>query len=173
MPQIEIERKFLLKAMPKKDPDEIFSIGQYYWKNKSNIWERARTYHSNINGDSYIHTIKKSLSKSVNLEDEKVLTKEEFETFRNRCLEDIDNSKFINKERYVYKDGLLKWEVDVFENGYKLIVAEVEIPKKSYKLLIPTYISEVMLMEVTGLKQFSNRALSLNINEIKKDGIEI
>jgi CYTH domain-containing protein len=169
MPQIEIERKFLLKSLPNKTPDEIIEIGQYYWKNKSNIWERARTYHSNINGDSYIHTIKKSVSKGVNLEDEKSLTKHEFESFVNRCFEDVENSKYITKERLIYKDGPLKWEVDVFENGYKLIIAEIEIPKKTYKITIPDFMSEVILMEVTNLKQFSNRSLSININELKQN----
>ena len=168
--KIEIERKFLLKAMPCCIPVEIISIGQYYWKNKSNIWERARTYHSNVSGDRYIHTIKKSLSKSVNLEEEVDLTKDDFESFKIRCLSDLNNSKFINKERWVYDhpfDGL-KWEVDVFDNGYKLIIAEIEIPKKTYKLVIPDLIKDVSLLEVTGLKQFSNRTLSLNLSDINK-----
>ena len=132
--KLEIERKFLLKAMPDKIADEVITIDQYYWKNKSNIWERARTYHSDKSGDSYIHT----------------------------------NSKFINKERHIYKQGDLKWEVDRFDNGYKLIIAELEIPKKTYKIVMPNYIMEVFLLEVTGLKQFSNRNLSINIQDINK-----
>ena len=170
MQQLEIERKFLLKALPSKKADDIITIGQYYWKNKSNIWERARTYHSTINGDCYIHTIKKSVSKGVNMEDEYEMTKEEFMIFREKCLQDTLNSKYITKDRHIFKDGELKWEVDVFENNYKLIVAEIEIPKKTYKLIIPDFIKEVILMEVTGLKQFSNRSLSLNINELKNYG---
>ena len=79
-----------------------------------------------------------------------------------------DGSRFINKVRYIYKDGDLKWEVDLFDNGYKLIIAEIEIPKKRYKLNIPDFIKDVLLLEVTGLKQFSNRNLSLNIKEINK-----
>ncbi len=166
--KLEIERKFLLKAMPDKIADEVITIDQYYWKNKSNIWERARTYHSDKSGDSYIHTIKKSVSKGVNMEDEFELTKDEFENFKNNCLSDPTNSKFINKERHIYKQGDLKWEVDKFDNGYKLIIAELEIPKKTYKIAMPDYIMEVLLLEVTGLKQFSNRNLSINIQDINK-----
>jgi len=165
--KLEIEKKFLLKALPNKKYDDKYLIDQYYWKNKSNIWERARTYHSEISGDSYIHTIKKSVSKSVNIEDEKELTKDEFEIFRNKCIRD-PNSRFISKERYIYKYGDLKWEVDNFDNGYRLIVAEIEIPKKSYRVVIPDYISDVLLMEVTGLKQFSNRNLSIAMKEVNK-----
>ncbi len=165
--KLEIEKKFLLKALPDKKYDDKYLIDQYYWKNKSNIWERARTYHSEISGDSYIHTIKKSVSKSVNIEDEKELTISEFEIFKNRCLKD-PTSRFISKERYIYRYGDLKWEIDNFDNGYKLIIAEIEIPKKSYRVVLPDYISDVLLMEVTGLKQFSNRNLSIEMKNINK-----
>lgn len=160
--KLEIERKFLLKAMPKKTPDDIFVIDQYYIK-KSGIWERARTYHSEISGDTYIHTIKKSVSKGVNIEDEKEITKEEFEDFKQNCLSGKYESRFISKERHVYKEAELKWEVDKFGSDYNLVIAEIEIPKKSFKINFPDYISEVLLLEVTGLKQFSNRSLSLKI----------
>jgi CYTH domain-containing protein len=161
--KLEIERKFLLKAMPSKTPDDIFAIDQYYLKNKEGIWERARTYHSEKSGDTYIHTIKKSVSKGVNIEDEKDLTKEQFEDFKQKCLSGKYESRFISKERHVYKEGNLKWEVDKFGSGYTLIVAEMEIPKKTFKIIFPEYISDVLLLEVTGIKQFSNRSLSLKI----------
>lgn len=164
--KLEIERKFLLKALPNKKYDDKFDIDQYYWKNKSGIWERARTYHSEISGDSYIHTIKKSVSKSVNIEDEKELTLSQFNSFKKKCLSDT-NSRYISKERYVYNFGELKWEVDLFNNGYRLVIAEIEIPKKEYKITIPDYISNVLLLEVTGLKQFSNRSLSIIIKDLK------
>ncbi len=162
---LEIERKFLLKCLPNKTPDDIIVIDQYYWKNSKGIWERARTYHSNLTGDKYVHTIKKSISKNVNIEDEREMSKEEFESFRLKCLKN-PNSKFIIKERHIYDQGPLKWEVDVFDSGYHLIIAEIEIPKKNYKLTIPDYIEKVMLLEVTGLKQFSNRALSIEIRDL-------
>jgi len=160
---LEIERKFLLKAMPSKKPDDIFIIDQYYLKNKEGIWERARTYHSEISGDTYIHTIKKAVSKGVNIEDEKELTKEQFEEFKSNCLSGKFESRFISKERHVYKEGELKWEVDKFGNDYRLIIAEIEIPKKNFKISFPDYITEMLLLEVTGIKQFSNRSLSLQI----------
>ena len=105
----------------------------------------------------------------MNIEDEKEISKQEFDLFVEKCFKEGAQSKFICKDRYVYKESAeIKWEVDVFDNGYKLIIAEVEIPKKSYKLSIPDYISDVLLMEVTEHKQFSNRSLSLNIKDINK-----
>jgi len=161
--KLEIERKFLLKAMPGIDPTEVVKIDQYYFKNSKGVWERARSWESNKNGKKYIHTVKKSISKGVNLEDEKALTDVEFVDFKNKCLSKTLESKFISKERWIYPDGKLYWEVDIFNSGHHLIVAEIEIPTKSYKLTIPDFIKDKMLLEVTGLKQFSNRNLSNKI----------
>ena len=161
--KLEIERKFLLKAMPDKAPSEIVKIDQWYWKNSKGVWERARSWNSNINGVSWIHTIKKSVAKGINIEDEHNLTKEEYEFFTKRCNTSGEDAKFISKERWIYPDGDLKWEVDIFNSGHHLIVAEIEIPKKSFKVNIPDFIKDKLLMEVTDFKQFSNRNLSNKI----------
>ena len=71
--KLEIERKFLLKSMPDIPPAEMVKIDQFYLKNASGTWERARSWDSNTKGKSWIHTVKKSVSKGVNLEDEKFL----------------------------------------------------------------------------------------------------
>jgi CYTH domain-containing protein len=164
---LEIERKFIVKSLPSIDPDEILEIDQYYWKNGSGIWERARTYHSNVTGDYYMHTIKRPISRGVCEEIEHQLTKEEFDEFKVVALSEGEEARFIRKERWVYKDGILKWEIDKFKSGYNLIIAEVEIPKKSYRIKFPQFIKDIKLLEVTGLKQFSNRNLSLKIKHDK------
>jgi CYTH domain-containing protein len=92
------------------------------------------------------------------MEDEKLITSEEFNEFVNRCK--TSQSRYISKERLVYKVGDLKWEVDIFNNGHHLIVAEIEIPTEDYDVNIPDFIKDKLLLEVTGMKQFSNRNLS-------------
>lgn len=163
--KLEIERKFLVKSLPNKKFNDLFKIEQYYLKNSEGIWERARTYHSDKSGDMYIHTIKKSVSKGVNMEDEYEMTKDQFEEFRQKCYLPNVESRHISKERWIYKDNQLKWEVDVFKSGYNLIVAEIEIPHKKYDLKFPKFMEDIILLEVTGLKQFSNRQLSLKIEK--------
>lgn len=164
MVKLEIERKFLLKSLPNIKPSQSIEIDQYYLKNSSGIWERARTWISDNGDTKYIHTIKKSVSKGVNMEDEYFMSEEDYTSFKNRCHLPGSDSRFIKKIRYIYPSGDLYWEVDQFDNGYHLIVGEIEIPTKGYKLTIPDFIKEVMLLEVTGLKQFNNRNLSLKIN---------
>jgi CYTH domain-containing protein len=155
---IEIERKFLLKAIPSKAPSETIQILQWYLKNSDGIWERARSCYSEVKGFYFVHTIKKNIAPGINEEDEKLITSDEFNQFVERCKS--SQSKYISKERLVYPDGDLKWEVDVFNNGHHLIVAEIEIPSIDYDVQIPKFISDKLLMEVTGMKQFGNRNLS-------------
>ena len=164
--QIEIERKFLLKSLPPNiTPKDSILIEQLYTKNNG-IWERVRSWQSTKTGKKkWIHTIKANMGKGINMEDEKLITEKEFNDFRSNCFKAGVESRQINKVRHIYPDGKLYWEVDEFKSGYSLIVAEIEIPQKDYKVNIPTYISDLILLEVTGLKQFSNRNLSLKISD--------
>ena len=161
---LEIERKFLLKSLPNIEPDDILCIDQFYMKNEEGVFERARISVSQKTDETkYIHTVKALISNGVCSEDEHELTKDEFEDFKSKWITKED-STYISKRRFIYKFGKLKWEVDMFESGYTLIVAEIEIPTRKYRLRIPDFIKEVLLIEVTGKQQFSNRSLSLKIN---------
>lgn len=160
---LEIERKFLLKTLPSLDAKDSIKIEQLYLKN-GNIWERVRSWESIKTGEKkWIHTVKTSMGKGINMEDEKLISEEEFLDFKNLCLTKGSESRQIFKTRHIYPNGKLYWEVDEFHNDYRLIVAEIEIPNKDYKVEIPKYVSDLILLEVTGLKQFSNRSLSLKI----------
>jgi CYTH domain-containing protein len=156
---IEIERKFLLKAIPDLKPTEVIKIKQWYLK-IDGIWERARSMDSNIYGIKWVHTIKTRISDISNIEEEWDMDKNEFDDFVKRCKSSKQNARFITKERRIYPDGELKWEVDVFSQKCHIIVAEIEIPTEDYELDIPEFIQKKSLLEVTGLKQFSNRSLS-------------
>jgi hypothetical protein len=162
---IEIERKFLLKSLPPDiKPKDSILIEQLYIR-KNSIWERVRSWESTQTGKKkWIHTIKTNMGKGINMEDEKLITETEFDDFKSLCFKTGIESRQINKIRHIFPDGKLYWEVDEFQSDYKLIVAEIEIPQKDYKIEIPKYISDLILLEVTGLKQFSNRNLSLKIS---------
>lgn len=156
---IEIERKFLLKAVPDLKPTEVIKIKQWYLKVEG-IWERARSMESSIYGIKWVHTIKTRISDISNLEEEYEMTKKDFDDFVKRCKSSKQNAKYITKKRRIYPDGERKWEVDVFSQKCHIIVAEVEIPSEDYELEIPEFIQKKNLLEVTGMKQFSNRSLS-------------
>lgn len=159
---IEIERKFLLKSIPDGKPSETIKIKQWYLK-VDGIWERARSMESNVYGIKWVHTIKTRVSDISNIEEEIDLSKSEFDDFVRRCKTSKQNAKYITKQRRIYPDGDLKWEVDVFSQKCHIIVAEIEIPTEDYELQIPEFIQKKNLLEVTGMKQFSNRSLSNRI----------
>lgn len=159
---IEIERKFLLKSMPDINESEKIEINQWYMKNDSGIWERIRSSLSTKKGVYFEHTIKTNISKGVNIEEEKELTQEEF----NNLLKNFKKPqcRYLSKNRFIFTNGELKWEVDFFKNGNHLIIAEIEIPDENYNLIIPDFIKEKILLEVTGIKQFSSRSLANKLN---------
>ncbi len=164
MKKLEIERKFLVKRLPKKKPLSIIHIDQYYWRNPKGVWERVRTWHSNDGSKRWIHTIKKYVSKGVNIEDEKDITELEYKRFVKKCSSVSQSGKVINKTRHIYMDlNKMKWEIDIFNSNVAIIMAEVELPKKNFRLKIPKFMKEILLLEVTELKNFSNRNLAKNL----------
>ena len=85
MANLEIERKFLLKSLPKIEAKDSIKIEQLYLK-QNGIWERLRSWESETTGQKkWIHTIKTSMGKGINLEDEKLVSEEEFNQFRKEC----------------------------------------------------------------------------------------
>lgn len=153
---LEIERKYLLKKLPKITFDSKISISQYYFPVEDK-WERIRE--SIQDGKiSFIHCVKKLIEEdpAVYEENERDLTVKEYLVLREKCTTQI------NKIRHVKKEGDLKWEIDEYVN-LSLIVAEIEIPSVDYQVEIPDYISENLIMEVTSFREFTNRKLSLPI----------
>jgi CYTH domain-containing protein len=160
---IEIERKFLLKSLPDSLPSEIIKIDQFYFKNKDGVWERVRQCDSNVYGKKWVHTIKNRISERVNEEIEREITKKEFDRFKRLCYSNKLSAKHIKKDRWIFPDGELKWEVDLFKDNYHLVIAEIETPTEDWELNIPDFINKKLLLEVTGMKQFSNRSLSIKL----------
>ena len=160
--KLEIEKKFIVKGLPNKPLYDVVKIEQFYWKNSAGIWERARIWDSSKDGKKWIHTIKTPAGKGANIEEEHDLTELEFTAFVERSKR--DEGKHLSKVRNIYIDeNRMKWEVDVF-NEVHLIIAEVELPKKNFSLKIPRFMKQIILLEVTNLKQFGNRSLANKLN---------
>jgi CYTH domain-containing protein len=150
---LEIERKFLLKKLPdfKSKCDEVCEITQYYCNNPKVRIRQIYSYSKKKN--FFIQTKKTQLKPGVYQEDEKKISQKEFHTIQESAY------KAISKTRYIKKMKSVKWEVDVF-NKANLIVAEVEMPTENYKLKIPKFIQDVLLIEVTEFPEFTNRNLA-------------
>lgn len=143
---LEIERKFLLKRLPATKFENVLSLIQYYC-------DKPKARLRSIDSMKFIETKKTQLKPGVYDEREKEIQLKEFE----RRIKKSTHS--VQKLRFIKKMGKLKWEVDVYHN-MNLIVAEIELPKEGYNLVIPSYIKEVMIMEVTQFKEFTNKSLA-------------
>jgi adenylate cyclase len=162
--EIEIERRFLLRRLPSfgsGGPVEEQRVHQYYLNPKgSKVVERVRcTIIDNFpyegNTYKYYHTTKERISDMSVKEIEREITSEEFEKLR----EGFDRS--IHKRRLLYQVDDLKWEIDDFDdNDDQLIIAEIELPSEDYDLQIPEWLEKIILLEITGMNQFSNSNLA-------------
>lgn len=147
---LEIEKRYLLNKMPKiKEFDECYHITQYYTPSG-----RFR-YILGTKGEKFIKTVKKTVSKGVNQEDECEITRKDFDRAIKKC------TKRLSKTRLIKKVGKYKWEIDVFiapKNNKELIIAEVELNnvKELDTIKAPKFITDVLVLDITGIKAFSN-----------------
>lgn len=173
----EIERKFLLKALPtiyNYFEVEIQNIIQYYYFS-DNVWKRIRKIESNTCGNPskniYLHTIK-TYKDGICYEDETNYSYEEYMSLMSEINSGKYECRAIMKTRYIYPTDFeadfegeikkLKWEIDVF--NFSLIIAEIEIPDINHPIEIPEYIKNNIIYEVTSINEFSNRSLSEALN---------
>jgi CYTH domain-containing protein len=158
---LEIERRYLLKRIPIEPPKDVIRITQWYMEvDGVNTRVRQRVY-GNGNPD-WTRTIKTYVDEMTCIEDEVSISIEEYEDFRKKCYES-DAATLLEKKRLVYENNGDTWEVDEYLD-FELIMAEIEMPNKEYVFEIPEHIQDEIIMEVTGIKEFSNYSLSEKIN---------
>lgn len=160
---LEIERKFLLRKIPKHDllPKNVeeltsgmngFLITQMYVQDGEDKF-RIRRIIDRSKADNlaeavkYVVTRKQQLRPGVYAEQEHPIQMVEFAKHTQNAF------KQISKVRYEVPHNELTWEIDIFEH---MIVAEIELPSEDWTLEIPDFIKDVMVMEVTDIKQFTN-----------------
>jgi hypothetical protein len=151
--EIEIERKWLLKELPKAVFDQVVQIEQYY-----KDWLRYRRQHDGI-GEFFFCIKKERLSHGVNRETWQDCTKEDF--YHNYP----QDEKPIKKTRHVLEYEGHNIEIDTFENG--LVMMEIEVKSLSEPIQIPQIIHAQIEKEVTGDPDYSNYQLYRKFNELE------
>ena len=158
----EIEYKYLIKF-----PDTDFfsekkgcrkaEILQTYLISEPGVTSRVRSWTEN-GRTVYYRTTKKRVSDQTAMEDEKEITKDEYESL----LAGADpTSSPIRKTRYIlpYCDHDL--EIDVYPFWKKQAVLEIEVSEEGEAAAVPSYIS--IIRDVTGDKRYKNRSLAHDI----------
>ena len=159
--EMEIERRFLLKSLPKVDNFEMdLEIGQHYLspigdKETERVRAVTKSVCGNVLGDEWIHTIKQPTDGLGMLETEQNIDWETFSVGKKNA----DRSIYKTRHLLNHPSDKLLWEIDEFHD-HKLIIAEIEIPNEEYNLVIPEILKPYILLEITGMRQFSNSNLA-------------
>lgn len=150
---IEIERKYLLRAVPPAAlavPPLVIEQG---WIPGSAIQERLRRTTAPDGAVSLWRTIK--LGRGVaRVEVEEAIVSSLFE-----ALWAVTRDARIRKQRHVVPDGALTWEIDVFAD-HDLVLAEVELAHADTPVVVPDWLAPHVVREVTGDPAYLNRVLA-------------
>ncbi len=145
---LEIERRFILRGNSSVDPDEVYEIFQKY---ADNGWRYRRQQSGDV--IKYFKTRKTVVGSGVNEEEEYEITQDEFV---NNCGVAL---KGISKTRSVYHHEGLRFEVDSFHD-LQLVIMEVELDDIAQGVSFPQQLRELIIYEITGIKEFSNGSLA-------------
>jgi CYTH domain-containing protein len=149
---VEIERKFLLTAVPPHAlafPVEEIEQG---WLPGSLLVERLRHVRSN-GSNEWFRTVKAGQGVR-RTEIEEATTPELF-----AALWPLTDGCRVVKRRYLVPEGALTWEIDEFLDR-PLALAEIELPTETTRIETPAWLAEYIVREVTGEPEYLNRTLA-------------
>jgi CHAD domain-containing protein/CYTH domain-containing protein len=149
---VEIERKFLLRALPDgvrdapaREIEQGYLPGERLVERLRRVrdGERVRYYRTVKLGDGLART-----------EVEEETTPELFAS-----LWPLTEGRRVVKRRYRVRAGVLRWEVDEFLDR-DLVLAEVELPSERTPAEPPEWLRPSVVREVTGEPEFTNARLA-------------
>lgn len=157
--QIETERKFLIMypdidILLLQNGIEKKKIFQTYLLSEKGITDRVRKVLC-FGKEEFIRTQKRRISSVSCFEDEKSITKAEYE----KLLEKADKSlSTIVKERYAFPYKNHTVEIDIYPFWNDRAVLEIELKEESETFVIPEFVS--VIKEVTDDKRYKNVSLA-------------
>jgi CYTH domain-containing protein len=149
----EIERKYLLRALPSRVRDaRVLEIDQGYLPG-TRINERVRRARDSADV-KYYRTIKTGVGiERLEIDEE---TTELFFT----TVWPLTRGARVHKRRYLVPDGHVIWEIDEFLDRDGLWLAEVELNRVDQLVEIPQWLRDALDREVTDDPRYTNRALA-------------
>lgn len=151
-PNIEIERKYLLSALPPLAATSPSALIDQGYIAGERIRERVRRLRDGA-GERHVRTVKLG-SGLARQEFEEETTREIFD-----ALWSVTRGRRLQKRRYFVAEGPLTWEIDDFTDR-SLVLAELEIPSVEFTVRIPAWLSPYVVREVTEESGFGNYSLA-------------
>lgn len=164
----EKERRWILGGHPNyNEPHRHFKITQHYGIDDVGRF-RVRMQYEHFSGDNFCNgptqytlTRKEKISHGVSNEIETDIGLLEFSKRADVC------TSCLRKGRTVYDYSGLLFEVDFIESVH-LVIMEVELEDIDQTIVMPDYISDCIIAEITGNDAYSNYNLSLIAGKISK-----
>ena len=156
---IETERKFIIRipelSLLEAQPDYTQSeIVQTYFDAEQGLTHRVRKRTGKV-GTIYTETKKRRVSRMSAVEDEVVLSEEEY-------LERLSTHSILgaplHKTRHTFTFGAHTFEVDMYPFWREHAVMEVEFSREDEEFPLPPFIK--IVKEVSGIKGYSNFAMA-------------
>jgi len=150
---VEIERKYLLSALPRFPlPLDVLEVEQGYIPGQ-NVLERVRRQRHADGAELFFRTVKLGSGvERLELEDE--IGRRTFEH-----LWVLTEGARVRKRRHIVNHLGDHWEIDEFLDR-PLVLAELEIPTVDTKIQMPDWLTAVLVREVTDEKAYTNRSLA-------------
>ncbi len=168
-PPVEVERKYLLQALPRQLRGAAAAEIDQGWLPGERLRERVRRVRDGggdgggdgaadgtANGaarERYFRTVKLG-SGVARIEVEEACTRELFD-----ALWPLTRERRVRKRRYRVADGALVWEVDEFTDR-PLVLAEVELPAADAAPEVPSWLAPYVVREVTDEGEYVNANLA-------------
>lgn len=152
-PDVEIERKYLLSALPRLPAGATTLEIEQGWIPGTRILERLRCTRS-PQGVRHFRTIK--LGTGIR----RVEVEEEIPAELFARMWPLTDGRRIAKRRHCVPHGALLWEIDEFA-GRDLVLAEIELPAVDTPVLMPPWLASVVVREVTGDPAYVNANLAI------------
>lgn len=151
-PDVEIERKYLLRALPRLPTGTTTLEIEQGWIPGTRILERLRCTRG-PDGVRHFRTIKFGTGiKRVEVEEE--IPAELFAR-----MWPLTDGRRLAKRRHCVPHGTLRWEIDEFA-GRDLVLAEIELPAVDTPVVVPPWLASVVVREVTGDPAYVNANLA-------------
>jgi CYTH domain-containing protein len=145
---VEIERKYLLRALPEQAIAAPCVEVEQGWLPGAKLQERLRHVRG-PDGERYVRTVKLGAGLS------RLEVEEETPADLFRALWPLTEGRRVRKRRYYVTEGDLTWEIDEFAER-ALVLAEVELPSPDTEVVIPDWLEPVLDREVTGDPDYLN-----------------
>jgi CHAD domain-containing protein/CYTH domain-containing protein len=150
--ETEIERKYLLSALPPKAAAAAAAEIEQGWLPGQRLRERLRRVTA-PDGERFYRTVK--LGGGL----ERLELEEETSADLFAALWPHTAGCRIAKRRYRVRGRALTWEIDVFRDR-ELVLAEVELPVSGTTVTIPAWLRRYVVREVTGDPAYANLNLA-------------